>query len=247
MTSISIDQLARSIFKQVKSRGGLLNYAEAWQSMVAEPVGPEAKRQFDDAWFRLVDRNLIRWSEGLPLTRAFYQLTERGRSSRFEEGVIGDPDPAIGALEVAIGQTIDPVIRQYLREAVATFQDGRLLASQFCLGAVAERAAFLLRDWIEGKTPGGAKVAKATWVSEVIGLLTKELEVLKKGRLDWEAPLGDLIDCLESCAHVYRRSRNEVGHPTEVRNVDEDELAMMITAMQRRYLVCAYRVLGLVV
>jgi hypothetical protein len=246
MHQISVDQLARRIFKQIKVRGRH-NYSGVWSELIGQSLGLEAENKYDDAWFRLVDRNLIRWSEGTDSQRADYRLTERGKISRIDEGLIQDAEPSIGVVESTIRQSLDPVVKQYLREAIATFQDGRLLAAQFCLGAVAERVAFLLRDWIAGKTQANAKVLKAGSVSEVINRLIGALDELKKARADWEGPIADLLGCLESCAHVYRRSRNEIGHPTEVRDVNEDELAMMITAMQRRYLGCVYAVLALAV
>jgi hypothetical protein len=246
MNQISVDQLARLIFKQIKARG-LHNYTSVWSELIGQALGKEAENKYDDAWFRLVDRNLIRWSEGPDSQRAYYRLTERGKISRIEEGLIQDAEPSIGVVESTIRQSLDPVVKQYLREAIATFQDGRLLAAQFCLGAVAERLAFLLKDWMAGKTPADAKVSKATIVSDLINRLIDALEELKKTTPAWAGPIGDLLGCLESCAHVYRTTRNEIGHPTEVRDVNEDELAMMITAMQRRYLVCVYAVLALAV
>lgn len=241
LDTISVDQLSRHIFKFLKWMQGDKSYPSVFGSIVVGAPSPLGKKRFDDAWFRLVDRGLIRWEEG-PNARHHYMLTERGESSRYGEGTVEDPEPSIAAVEGAIGKALDPVIKQYLQEAIATFHDGRLLASQFCIGAVAERVTFLVRDWITDKIQDGAKLAKKTKVGEIIDGLTAGLTELKKARPDI-AELADLLDCVEHFAHAYRRSRNDVGHPTEVRDVNEDELAVLLTAMQRRYLPCAYKVL----
>jgi hypothetical protein len=244
----SVDQIARRMFAVAKYRGSRpassFNFGDVWGSVIEGTLSPELQVKARDAFYRLVDRNLVRWDEGESAEKAYYTLTERGRSSRFDEGVLDDPEPFIGDVEGRIGRSLDPVAKEYLREAVAAYHDGRLLSAQFCLGAVAERLAFLARDWLAHMIADGGKLKKKDMVGQVVSALPAALLELRKNRPEWTNQIDALGDCLASCADVYRRTRNEVGHPTQVREIDEDEVAMMMSAMRRLYIPAVY---GLVV
>lgn len=242
---MSVDQLSRRLF-QVAQHLRHFNYIDLWARLVAGrvPNGP-LETKVDDAFFRLVERHLVRWSEGPQATAAHYVLTERGRTSRFGDGAIDDPEPFIAEIQTRIGSPLDPVLRQYLEESVACFHYDRLLSSQFSLGAVAERVAFMVRDWAVELVQDGDKLNRLELVGHVVTALPKALEQIKKGRPDWSPQVEAFSDCLESCAGVYRRTRNEVGHPTVVREIDEEELTVMLKAMRSRYLPAAYDLLKL--
>jgi len=246
---MSIDQIARQMFAIAKhfgsDYGSPFNVQAIRARLIAVPLSRELETKVQDAFFRLVDRNLVRWSEGSQATAAHYVLTERGRSSQFADGTIDDPDPVIGDVESRIARPLDPVAKQYLRESVAAFHDGRLLSAQFCLGAVAERIAFLVRDWVVDLTPAGEKLKKVEFVGQVVSGLPIALLELSKGRTDWAEQIDEFTECLEACAGVYRRTRNDVGHPTAVRQIDEDEVATMMSAMRRLYIPAAYGLLVL--
>jgi hypothetical protein len=246
---MSVDQIAREVFGLAKHLGSgvgsTFGYRDIWGRLIVGSVGPDLETKVDDAFFRLVDRNLVRWFQGDMARFANYALTERGRSSHFADGKIDDPEPFVGEIERKIGRALDSVAKEYLRESIASFHDGRLLSAQFCLGAVAERIAFLVRDWIVDLTPSGKKLKRVELVGQVVTGLAVALAELRKARPDWGSQVAEFADCLESCAGVYRRSRNEVGHPTEVRMIDEDEVAMMMSAMRRLYIPAAYRLLSL--
>ena len=247
LAKTSVDQLSRQIFGYIRHAipgpRATFSFRDVQTRLVEGAIANEDGERYEDAWFRLVDRNLIRFVEG----RSYldhYTLSERGRASTYHDGVIDEPDPTVAALEMSIGCALDPTAKQYLREAIATFRDRHLLASQFCVGAVSERIVFMLRDWIDGKAASVAKITKVNKVGEIIDALTTGFEELRKVRADLPE-IADLLGCIEHFAHAYRRSRNEVGHPSEVREVNEDELALMLTAMQRRYVPTAYRVFSL--
>lgn len=246
---MSVDQIARRMFAVARHFGGgvrsSFSFRTVWEAVVAGNLSPQLEMKAEDAFFRLVDRNLLRWTDGTPASFANYALTERGRASHFAEGSVDDPEPFIADVERKIGAPLDPVAKEYLREAVAAYHDGRLLSAQFCLGAVAERVAFLVRDWVADLIPGGERLKKKVLVGQVVSALPAALSELQKARPEWEGPIQEFADCLESCAGVYRRTRNEVGHPTEVRLIDDDEIAMMMSAMRRLYLPAAYRLIVL--
>jgi hypothetical protein len=247
---MSVDQIARQIFALAKHYGsgvppGAFAFRMIYENLIAGLLSPQLEAKVEDAFFRLMDRNLVRWHEGNNAIFANYSLTERGRSSHFADGKIDDPDPLVGDIERKIGCPLDAVAKEYLRESVAAFHDGRLLSSQFCLGAVAERVAFLVRDWIVDLIPAGNKLRRLTLVGQVVSGLPTALAELHKARAEWASQIDEFADCLESCAGIYRRTRNEVGHPTEVRLIDEDEVAMMMSAMRRLYIPAAYRLLVL--
>jgi hypothetical protein len=249
MRRMSIDQIARRMFAVAKQHGAgvrsSFSFRTIWEAVVPGNLNGELEMKGEDAFYRLVDRNLVRWTEGTQASFANYALTERGRSSHFADGAVDDPEPFVADVERKIEGPLDPVAREYLREAVAAYHDGRLLSAQFCLGAVAERVAFLVRDWIADLTPEGERLKKKVLVGQVVSALPAALVELRKARPDWESPIEEFADCLESCAGVYRRTRNEVGHPTEVRLIDDDEIAMMMSAMRRLYLPAAYRLIAL--
>jgi hypothetical protein len=243
--AISTEQLARTIFQQIKRRGLVtFSHQDFWQAMVEGPVAKNDENKYLDAWFRLVDRGLIRWREG-PSALAHHSLTELGKTSRFDEGVVDDPEPSVNALETAIGQRLDAVIRQYFLEAVAAYRYGRLLSAQFCIGAVAERMVFLVRDWAADKMADGKTLRKRELVGEVITHTAEALVELKKVRKEWTVAIDEFISYSKLGAEVYRRSRNEVGHPAEVRMIDDYDVALLISTMQRRFLPAAYGLLKL--
>lgn len=242
---MTVDQISRRIFSLLPHLGDHFSQPLVRQRLFIGSLGPDLDRKVVDAFFRLQDRNLIRWWGGDSSVTANYMLTERGRSSRFGDGVIDDPEPFVGDVEARIAMPLDPVIKQYLTEAVTTFHYGRLLSAQFCLGAVAERVAFLVRDWLAPLVPSGKKLESIELVGQVVAALPKVLADVKKERADWERQIDAFTDLLESCASVYRRSRNELGHPTEVRSVDEEETSVMMSAMRTRYIPAAYALLAL--
>jgi hypothetical protein len=245
LQGMGIPQLSREIFKRIKElQGPGFRFTCIQKKFVELPADkhPEDEQHFEDAWFRLVDRNLIRWWEHGTVLGS-YHLTERGRISTYHQGVVDEPDEVIAAVEKETG-TLDPTIRQYLGEAFAAYHDQRLIAAQFFAGAVAERIVLMLHEWMHENARSPAGNAGRKNASELIEDLKARLKELKKKHKDLPQ-IGKLGDCIEDLAHAYRRDRNDAGHPVAVIEPKEESLSAMLQVMKHQYLPRACAVLAL--
>lgn len=247
MSTISVEHLARRIFDWAKRRAGtdgvhrIIEYLRCRNEFAGEHVDAAFELKFDDAFFRLVERGLIRWREGASYSTGNWTFTERGRGSNFGDVLVDDPEPALADLRATVGHDLDPVLSGYLREALAAYRAQRLTSAQICMGVVAERAAILLEGWLVQYT--SLKTKSHRWASERLEECAKALAELKGKRPDLEKVIEALEDAMTYLGEEYRATRNEVAHPILPPKPDDDLLAAQLRALVRTYIPAVYRLI----
>jgi len=138
----------------------------------------------------------------------------------------------------------DPIICTYLEEAIRCYKADALLACAFVLGAASEKAMGLLvqafgaaiadqqnRERYESKTNG-------KWISVQYNEFSARFKTCQSRPTT--APLNQDIDTLLGTAfQFYRLTRNDVGHPEIVHNLQKPVLhaniAQMTVYLERIY------------
>jgi hypothetical protein len=121
---------------------------------------------------------------------------------------------------------IDPVALRFVKEAITCYEAGSMLATAFMLGAASEKAIFLLietyRDAI-GDDGHREKFASRT-NSRAISIKFDEFKrsyMSCKSRPTDPVLCQDLEQILEGTYQFCRITRNEVGHPQIVPDLDQ--------------------------
>ncbi len=124
-------------------------------------------------------------------------------------------DEFISICEMNAG-TMDEVARDYLRESFLAAKAKLWKSSVFMLGASAERFIYVLAEHIDAiLTPG---TATGRFDSDALAKTQKDWVVrqipqLKKQFAGSVGSFRELEDTLNTLFAIYRRQRNEVGHP----------------------------------
>ena len=145
-------------------------------------------------------------------------LTSIGIKSKIDEGVIllvDKPEEIVRKLEQKV-QNLDSVVRQYYLESLRAYQEGLYISSVICLGAASERAIHWLADTIEsycdkyqqpiqqrrGKMPKLIKYLSDSPIPPIFGAD--------------KSFMREMQDLLNELGNLYRKNRNDAGHPKTV-------------------------------
>jgi hypothetical protein len=174
----------------------------------------------------------------------FLRLTEYGRRCVDENQILPhDPDGYLKDFERAI-PSADPVIREYLSEALQCFLRDLNRAAAVMLGAASERAVLLL---IESYAHSIADLNKKTSVEsqvEKAPSIFRKYEIFDKGFAGVKPKLPKVLaentdSLLRGVFDLIRNSRNEAGHPASgivvSRDTNYSHLRLFIPYCQRIY------------
>ena len=143
-------------------------------------------------------------------------LTSIGMKSDFDDGIeflVDKPQEIVNKLEQVTGE-LDKVVRHYYLESIRANQEGLYISSVICLGAASERAIPWLAEAIESYSQPYQKEIEKRRRSGNISRLIKYLsDTVIPSTLD---EYKDLKKQLDTLADIYRKNRNEAGHPKTV-------------------------------
>ncbi len=170
-----------------------------------------------------------------PRMSKFY-VTERGRCwLRSGEPM---PEDALGFMRAIneLAPAIDDVIRQYIEEALITYNRQAWFASAVMLGAAAEKAVYLLAEALE-RSVQNVRVKhklqttmKERTLPNLFKLISETLENVRK-QMPYELYEG-LGQHLLSFFEAIRVQRNEAVHPA-IAKVSPERVRMTIAAFPR--------------
>lgn len=181
-------------------------------------------------WDLTLDR-VLRPSPDNPTTQ--FWLTEHGRELITKANYpVYDPEGYIKALRTEIPD-LDPIIGQYITEALSCIHRGLNFAAAVMLGAAAEKAVLLLLESIMRAKISPNDQGKISKLLAAHGSLPKIYEEIintlkpltaKNGRIDYSIHEGCDIH-LAALLDMIREQRNDAVHPI-CGNVSESKLIL---------------------
>ncbi|MEO7860690.1 MAG: hypothetical protein ABIU05_09625 [Nitrospirales bacterium] len=151
-------------------------------------------------------------------TPNWFHITQKGRQWILStDPVPEDPDGFIAALDALI-QNLDSVIKQYLVEAVVTYNRQAWFASAVMVGAASEKVVYMLLESLLPVTGGSEGLAIEKSIKE--RNLPKMFEQINKVLTGHRKSSNLPYDVHEGCEHhlmslfeAIRVQRNEAVHP----------------------------------
>ena len=178
--------------------------------------------------------------KALPYTRFskhsedfFVCLTSVGRESSVDDGVlllVDEPEEIVRSLEEKIG-ALDDIVRQYYLESLRAFQEELCTSSVICLGAASERAIYWLAESIEswsGKYLEEFKTERKNPISVFTDYLHDK--VIREISAFDRRFQNELKNQLNGLGALYRKNRNEAGHPQTIDQIwsREDQQVLLV-------------------
>lgn len=162
----------------------------------------------------------------------FYRLTEHGKEIVKDSAAKPQPYDPDGFLKEfkRLVPDADPIVVDYLEEAVRAFNAACYKSAAVMLGAASEKLTLLLHEKFEDKITDPTKKAKFTKDSEGIAV-SKKFDALKnrldlmdgaKRFKDHHELRGTIRHDLPAVSEVIRRCRNDAGHPDIPTQTDPD-------------------------
>jgi hypothetical protein len=178
---------------------------------------------------------LVHWpSTPAPPSPNWFRLTERGKQWIASAGpVLEDSDGFLAALNALI-PTLDAVVKQYIVEAVVTYNRQVWFASAVMVGAASEKVVYMLADALLVKTGGTdrrslEKAIKERSLPSMFEQINKVLAGhIKSDSLPYEIHEGSEPH-LMSLFEAIRVQRNEAVHPA-VGRVTPDTVHLTLSA-----------------
>ena len=153
-----------------------------------------------------------------PPDRFGVHLTSIGiKTQSYEISLLVDkPQTTIDELEQSVGK-LDSVVKQYYLESLRAYQEGLYIASVICLGVTSERAIHCLAESIETHFEKYQEEIKKK-KSRNIAYLTKYLSdtVIPNIFGNNKKFMNELKQQLNGLGTIYRKNRNEAGHPEDI-------------------------------
>jgi hypothetical protein len=157
----------------------------------------------------------------------FLRLTDYGQRCVQEQQILPhDPD---GYLRDFLGEvpTADPVIVEYLSEALQCYLRDLNRAASVMLGAASEKAVLMLLDSYVDAISDSTRQNQARSQVEKANSIFRKFEVFDKGFVQVKAHLPrNLTDNVDSLLRgvfdLIRNSRNDAGHPASGLSVSRD-------------------------
>lgn len=151
------------------------------------------------------------------------RLTSVGERTEFDDGILILIDDAQEIVNKVKGEVpnLDDVVEQYFLESLRTCQEGCYIASVICLGAASERAIRCLSAAVIKRNSMYQRDIenKRNMYALIEYLSGKILDILKpiEHSNNNSTYRDELKENLNGISHIYRRNRNEAGHPRSVR------------------------------
>lgn len=168
----------------------------------------------------------------------FYRLTEHGKKSVADSATKPQPYDPDGFLKEfkRIVPDADPIVLDYLEEAVRAFNAACYKSAAVMLGGASEKLTLLLSDKFENSITDPAKRAKFAKDCAVISV-SKKFDALKE-RLDLMVAAKKFKDHhelretiqseLPAASNFIRRCRNDAGHPDIPTQTDPDTVFLSL-------------------
>ena len=144
-------------------------------------------------------------------------LTSVGEESDFQDGILILIDSAQEILNSLKEQipNLDPVVEQYYLHSLRSCQEGLYIASVICLGAASERIIDCLKDAIIDRYQQYKGSLGKKWTKDAVKQILRDFNCIFGQIIDRQTQV-DLREQLELTEKIYRRNRNEAGHPKSV-------------------------------
>jgi len=192
-------------------------------------LAPEYQRQDilklqEILWELLLQGVLAPGKNSLNLNLPFVHVTEYGARCLEEDAlVLHDPDGYLEQLKQHVGDPLDEVVRESVRESLLAFLAGRFVAAAAMLGMAAERCLDLvIAAYLEAAADPSRKQAFEAALNDAVGGVKDRFDIVRKELVVLSLPkeLRDGLDPLWSgLSGLVRYTRDNAGHPV-VRAVD---------------------------
>lgn len=192
--------------------------------------------------WQLLPQGLLVWGLGNESSNndkyPFYRLTEHGKNSVADSASKPQPyDPDGFLIEFnRIVPNADPIVLNYLEEAVRAFNATCYKSAAVMLGAASEKLTLLLCDKFESSITDPTKQSKfakdcaAISVSRKFSALKERLDLMVTARkFKDHHELRETIESeLPAVSNLIRRCRNDAGHPDIPRQTDPDTVFLSL-------------------
>ncbi|MFC1715275.1 hypothetical protein ACFL6S_16520 [Candidatus Poribacteria bacterium] len=161
-------------------------------------------------------------------------LTSVGRETDFRDEILilDDAQEIVNSLKKEI-PNLDGVVSQYYQDSIRACQVGAYNSSSLSLGGASERAIELLTKKVSKKCPRHAKHLRSMKIANKTKYLEKNFKNIF-GFITDDSLKFDLKDRLSGLAHMYRRNRNEAGHPRDTPlDITRDEQVCYLNSFRR--------------
>ena len=185
----------------------------------------------------LVMRSVVSSSRATNESDFLVYLTSIGIKSNIDDDVVllvDKPEEIVIELEQKVG-ILDPVVRQYYLESLRAYQEGLYISSVICLGAASERAIHWLAEFIGSYSEKCQKqIEEKRNISDLTKYLSGSTANIFRDDKQFARELKELLDEL---GKLYRKNRNDAGHPQSVEQTSWLEEGQEILLLHfRRYI-----------
>ena len=175
-------------------------------------------------------------------------LTSVGKKSEFHAGVlllVDKPEEIVREVEQTVGN-LDSVVRQYYLESLRAFQAELYISSVIDLGVASERAIYWLAESIESWSPKYQEEFEKERRNP-ISAFTDYLhdKVIREISVFGRRFQNELKDQLKGLGTLYRKNRNETGHPDTVDQSWSREDQQVLLAAFRGYIATICKAIGM--
>jgi len=176
------------------------------------------------------------------------RLTSIGEKSDFQDGIlilIDDAQEIVNSLKQEVSN-LDPIIEQYYLESLRACQEGLYISSVICLGAASERTIdCLVKAVIDKYLEHSKKFEELNSTSAQISYFSDKNNFKQVfGLINDETFRSELKDKLSGIAHIYRRNRNEAGHPGPIpMDMTREEQESYLNSF-RRYVMTIFKAIN---
>ena len=255
---ITIAELSRLIFRVIRERSArsdmwsissrnLLNdfYNESAGPRMTKPQEPVRGEdfflKFSEAIALLKRRGLLMDKIDTDTTYPpFIYLTSAGRKSSLDDYgtliLIDGAQEIVDSLKGQIPNGLDPVVEQYYLESLRACQEGLYISSVICLGAASERTIDCLVQAVAEKYPERSRKIEELYSTSAQIHYLSDKDNFKQvfGSIKDDIFRGEIKDRLSGIAQIYRRNRNEAGHPGPVpMDITRDEQESHLNSFRR--------------
>jgi len=162
------------------------------------------------------------------------RLLSRIKSLKQRRGEAPEAEVPIRELAaiIAADTTVDPSVRDYMRESIEAFNSGLLLAAQSCLGTATECLVRRIADTFDKTQRPPSSLMREEKIGKLTENLGRQLRALttqKRLTVEQRDVLNRFRDSLHTLASLIRQARNEVDHGwVKVEHIDKETLELMI-------------------
>ena len=182
----------------------------------------------------LVVRNVPEQGRGGVVEQFVVYLTSMGKHSEPDgEGrfLVDKPEKIVDELGI-----LDPVVEQYYLESIHAYRAGLYTSSVICLGVASETAIHWLAQSIGHYSKNHRERIKDTRKRGVYRLAKHLSGVIPHIFYDDKMFAGELKGLLDDLEQLYRKNRNEAGHPKVVDQSWSGEDQEILLLQFRRYI-----------